>query len=214
MTALIVTLVVTANVLGSAMAYPQAAKLLRTGNPEGVSAVWAGVSLSMNVWWLVYGATNGLWGLVPTSAIATVLYAVIAAAFVRSVGTGAFGGLATGALVFGLAPLPVLLVAGWSAAGITIGLCYGMQLAPAVVAAWRSTDLTGVAAGTWLMAWLEGAIWGVYGVVVLDGALLVGGVSGVVMSSAIIVRLVTTGHRPFVRRTDSRDVPLPSTSYT
>lgn len=195
MTVLIITLVVIANILGSAMAYPQAAKLLRTGNPEGVSAIWAGVSVSMNLWWLVYGLANSLWGLVPTSAIATVLYAIIVVAYVRSVGRAAFGGLAVGALVFGLAPLPVLLVAGWSAAGVTIGLCYGMQLFPAVVAAWRTSDLSGVAPGTWLMAWVEGAIWGAYGVFVVDGALLIGGVAGVLMATLMLVRLSVTGHR-------------------
>ncbi len=195
MTVLIITLVVIANILGSAMAYPQAAKLLRTGNPEGVSAIWAGVSVSMNVWWLVYGLANSLWGLVPTSAIATILYSVIVVAYVRSVGRSAFGGLAFGALVFGLAPLPVLLVAGWSAAGMTIGLCYGLQLLPAVVAAWRTSDLSGVAPGTWLMAWVEGAIWGLYGLFVVDAALLIGGVAGVLMASLMLVRLVVTGHR-------------------
>lgn len=193
MTVLIITLVVIANILGSAMAYPQAAKMIRTGNADGVSAVWAGVSVSMNLWWLVYGVANGLWGLVPTSLIATGLYAVIVVAFVRSVGREAFGGLALGALVFGLTPLPVLIVVGWQAAGITIGFCYGMQLAPAVVAAWRTRELGGVAAGTWLMAWVEGAIWGAYGLFVLDGALLVGGISGVLMSSLMLARLATVG---------------------
>lgn len=201
MTVLIITLVVIANILGSAMAYPQAAKLLRTGNPEGVSAIWAGVSVSMNLWWLVYGVSNSLWGLVPTSAIAATLYAVIVVAFVRSVGRSAFGGLAFGALIFGLVPLPVLLTAGWSAAGVTIGLCYGMQLLPAVVAAFRTADLSGVAPGTWVMAWIEGAIWAVYGIFVVDSALLIGGVAGVLMASLMLARLATTGYRPLrIRR--------------
>lgn len=189
MTIFIITLVVIANVLGSAMAYPQAAKMIKTGNADGVSAVWAGVSVSMNLWWLVYGIANGLWGLVPTSLVATVLYTIIVVAFVRSIGRDAFGGLALGALVFGLAPLPVLLVVGWQAAGITIGLCYGLQLAPAVVAAWRTQELSGIAAGTWFMAWLEGAIWGAYGLYVADGALIVGAVSGILMSSLMLLRL-------------------------
>lgn len=193
MTVLIITLVVIANVLGSAMAYPQAAKMVRTGNAEGVSAVWAGVSVSMNLWWLVYGLANGLWGLVPTSAIATVLYGVIVVSLLRSVGRPAARGLVVGAFGFGMAPLPVLLVAGWQAAGVTIGLCYGMQLMPAVIAAWRTRELSGVAPGTWFLAWLEGAIWGVYGLYVLDGALLVGGVAGVALSSLMLGRLWMVG---------------------
>lgn len=193
MTVLIITLVVIANVLGSAMAYPQAAKMLRTGNAEGVSAVWAGVSVSMNLWWLMYGLANRLWGLVPTSAIAAVLYGIIVVQFARSVGRGAVRGLAVGALLFGMAPMPVLVVAGWQAAGVTIGLCYGMQLMPAVVAAWRTRELSGVASGTWFLAWFEGLVWGIYGIYVLDGALMVGGVSGVALSTLMIVRLSMVG---------------------
>ena len=47
-------IVVAASVLGSGMALPQALKLARTQNVEGVSAVWIGVSVAINVWWTIY----------------------------------------------------------------------------------------------------------------------------------------------------------------
>lgn len=202
MTAVFVTImIVIANIMGAGMAYPQASKLIRTGNTQGVSGVWAGVSITMNVWWLAYGLANGLWGLVPVSAVATVLYAAIIVAYVRSSGRGSLGGVALGALVLGMAPAPFLALGGWTLAGLAIGLCYGMQLVPAVVATCRTRDLRGVAPSTWLMAWVESVIWLAYGLFVVDAALLAGGITGAAMSSIIVGRLAMTGHQPFrVRR--------------
>ena len=195
-TSALTLLLVVANVTGAAMAYPQARRLVRTRRTDGLSAVWAGVSISMNAWWVAYGVTNQLWGLVPVSAVGIVLYLVIATVFTQVVGARAVPPLLLGLLVLGMVPLPVLLVAGWPAAGVAIGLCYGMQLAPAMVSACRSRDLSGVAAGTWIMAWVESAVWIVYGGVVLDAALLVGGVSGTFVASVILYRLWSAGHRP------------------
>jgi uncharacterized protein with PQ loop repeat len=194
---LITAMLVVANVMGAGMAYPQAARLVRQRSTAGVSGVWAGVSLSMNLWWLAYGVAEGLWGLVPVSAAAAVLYAVIIVAYVRAAEHTTIPSVATGLFVLGMAPLPFLLMGGWRVAGLAIGLCYGMQLVPAVVAACRSRELAGLAPSTWIMAWIEAVIWLLYGVVVLDAALLAGGASGSVMAAIILVRLATTGHRPF-----------------
>jgi uncharacterized protein with PQ loop repeat len=194
---LVTTMLVVANVMGAGMAYPQAARLVRRRSTAGVSGVWAGVSLSMNLWWLVYGVSQGLWGLVPVSAIAAVLYAVIIVAYVRAAGRSTITGVAVGLFVLGMVPLPVLVAGGWRAAGLAIGLCYGMQLVPAVVAACRSRELDGLAPSTWIMAWIEAVIWLGYGLLVLDPALLAGGACGTVMAAVILVRLAVTGHRPF-----------------
>ena len=199
-TALITISVVLANVLGAGMAYPQAARLVRTGRTDGVSGVWAGVSTSMNLWWLAYGVTAGLWGLVPVSVVAAALYVVIVGALVRAHGRAVLGPVALGALGLGLVPLPFLLLGGWALAGIAVGLCYGLQLVPAVVAACRTRDLSGVAAATWLMAWTESAIWLAYGWSRVDAALVAGGIAGTSMATIIIVRLAATGHRPFELR--------------
>ena len=36
-------------------------------------------------------------------------------------------------------PLPFLVFGGWASAGLVVGLCYGVQLFPAVVAVLRSS---------------------------------------------------------------------------
>lgn len=207
MTAVFVTImIVIANVMGAGMAYPQASKLIRTGSTRGVSGVWAGVSLTMNIWWLAYGLANDLWGLVPVSAVAALLYVAIIVAYLRSVGRSGLGGVLLGVFVLGMVPAPFLVISGWAVAGLAIGLCYGMQLVPAVVAACRSRDLRGVAPSTWIMAWVEAVIWVVYGLIVVDTALLAGGASGAVMASVILGRLAVTGHEPFRLRRPVRAI--------
>jgi uncharacterized protein with PQ loop repeat len=190
------SVVVVATVLGSWMAFPQARRIARTRRVEGVSPVWVGVSFGINVWWLTYGLVADVWALVPVSAISLTLYGTMAVFFVVSAGRRALPGLAFGALVLGMIPLPFLIVGGWELAGVAVGLCYGVQLLPAVVAACRTNELSGVSAATWFIAAVESVLWLVYGLGVDDVALIVAGVLGVTMATVILVRLAVTGHRP------------------
>jgi uncharacterized protein with PQ loop repeat len=190
-------LVIIATLLGSWMAFPQARRLARTRRVEGVSAVWIGVSLAINGWWLTYGLVAGVWALVPVSAISLVLYASMAAIYVGTVGRPALPGLSVGFFGLGMFPLPFLIIGGWQLAAIAVGLSYGIQLVPAVVSACRTRDLVGVSASTWLIAWVEAGLWLVYGLGVGDLALTLAGIVGMMMSSIILARLAVTGHDPF-----------------
>jgi uncharacterized protein with PQ loop repeat len=191
-------LVVVATVLGSWMAFPQARRLARTRRVEGVSAVWIGVSLAINGWWLTYGVVAGVWAVVPVSIVSLLLYGTMAVVYLATVGRSAIAPMALGAFVLGMVPLPFLIAGGWTLAAIAVGLSYGIQLLPAVVAACRTSDLIGVSAATWLIAWVEAALWLVYGVVVGDVALTLAGIVGVAMASIILARLAATGHEPFL----------------
>jgi uncharacterized protein with PQ loop repeat len=191
-------LVVVATVLGSWMAFPQARRIARTRRVDGVSATWIGVSLAINCWWLTYGLVTGVWALVPVSTMSLVLYGVMGVFFVRSVGRAAVPGLALGVLVLGMLPLPFLVVGGWELAGVAVGLSYGVQLLPAVVESLRSSALSGVSSATWIIAFVEAVLWLAYGIGMADLALILAGVVGAAMSTVILVRLASTGHRPFV----------------
>jgi len=192
-------LVVVATVLGSWMAFPQARRLARTRRVEGVSAVWIGVSLAINGWWLTYGIAADVWALVPVSVVSLMLYTSMAIVYIGTVGRPALPSMAVGFFVLGMIPLPFLVVGGWQLAAVAVGLSYGIQLLPAVVSACRTRDLVGVSASTWLIAWVEAALWLVYGLLgVADIALTLAGIVGVVMASIILARLAITGHEPFV----------------
>ncbi len=106
--------------------------------------------------------------------------------------------MALGIFVLGMVPLPFLLLGGWTLAGVAVGLSYGVQLLPAMVATMRSSSLAGVSSTTWIIALAEAALWLVYGVAVADVAVILGGAVGVVMAGAILGRLAVTGHRPFM----------------
>jgi uncharacterized protein with PQ loop repeat len=193
-------LAVTASVLGSGMAFPQALRMFRTGTTEGVSSTWIGVSLAINAWWTAYALTVSLWALLPVSVVSFLLYAWIAAIYTRACGRAALPGMLVGGFVLGMAPLPALVFGGWEVAGVAIGLSYGLQLAPAVIASYRTDALDGVAPGTWIISFVEAALWVAYGFGVSDPALVAGGAAGVLMAGAIIARLAFTGFRPLAVR--------------
>lgn len=206
---LVTILAVIATLLGSAMALPQVRRIARTRRVEGVSAVWIGVSVSLNGWWIAYAWVTGLWLLLPVSTFSALLYLAMAAFFVRTVGRRGFGGLLLGAAGLGMTPLPVLLLGGWTLAGLAVGLSYGLQLLPAVVGVLRTRQLAGVSVGTWAIAWLEAAMWLVVGIGVADLAVIIGGASGALMAAIILTRLAVTGHiaRPRLPVVPRRFVP-------
>lgn len=201
---LMLILLVIANVTGAGMIVPQVARLRRGGVTDGVSATWVGVGISMNAWWIAYGVAAHRWGVVPVSVGGVLLYGAMAAFMLRFDGRRALGRLSGGLAAPATLVAAALLAGGWPAAGLTIGLLYGVQFAPAAYTAVRSPSVAGVSAATWQMAWVEAVIWLVYGASAADAALVVGGGGGVVMSSIILMRLAIAG-RPRARR---RAVPL------
>jgi uncharacterized protein with PQ loop repeat len=181
--------VIVATLLGSSMALPQARRLYSTRRVEGLSAAWIGVSVALNAWWLDYGFAQDVWVLIPVSAVSVLLYLLIAVMFVHTSGWTSLRPMIAAGVALGLLPIGFLAFGGWVVTGVVVGLCYGLQLLPAVVVVYRSDDLGGVATGTWLIALVESMLWLLYGLGVADVALIAGGSSGVVMASLILARL-------------------------
>lgn len=184
----VTALVALANILGAGMIVPQAVRLRRRSS-DGVSGVWAGVGITMNTWWLAYGLQGSLWALIPVSTVSGALYVSIGWQLWRHRGRYALRDLTAGTLGIGLLPLPFLLTGGWPAAGTAIGFCYGLQFAPAVVAAFRSERVAGISPSTWSMALTEALIWLLYGFWIDDRALVIGGIGGGLMAAVILGRL-------------------------
>ncbi|MEM9042936.1 MAG: hypothetical protein AAGD33_23880, partial [Actinomycetota bacterium] len=154
-----IVILIAANVLGGAMALPQAMKTLRTGRIEGVSTVWVGLSVGVNLWWVGYGLGVDDIGIVPVGAISVTAYSLIGLGLARALSSHARSQPAVQmvASAVGVASVPAvaLWVGGWPAAGVILGLLYGVQLSPAVVTAYRSTDVSGVSVSTWIIALVE-----------------------------------------------------------
>lgn len=183
-------LLVVASVMGAGMILPQVLRFRRTRSADGVSGAWVGVGVAINAWWIVYAVAESLWGLVPVSVVAFVLYCMIACQYAALAGRGSVRGIAAGVLATGALPVPFLLAGGWPAAGLCIGLVYAVQYSPAAVTAVRAVDLRGISPVTWTMAFVEAGIWFVYGLVEADVALLVGGAGGTVLSGIVLVCLL------------------------
>ncbi|MAT05566.1 MAG: hypothetical protein CL424_11045 [Acidimicrobiaceae bacterium] len=189
---LLTVVVIAANVLGGAMAIPQARKLLRSRRVEGVSPTWAAVSAAVNAAWIPYGFATGDVGIVPVSVVSVLAYLSIAAGICRyghlPVGAAVARMLTSAAAVL-VVPAVVLVVEGWVAAGVTLGVFYGVQLTPAVVTVYRTVDVSGVSLATWVIAFVEAALWGIYGLGRGDAGLLSLAASGMFMATLVLVRL-------------------------
>ncbi len=169
------------------MAIPQAVRVIRTRRVEGVSLTWAAMSVVNNAWWVIYAVGVGNLAIIPVAAISIAGYLVIITGLVI-LGGARQPLVALGAsLVIALVPLAALQLGGWAAAGVVLGLLYAVQLAPAVSSAVRNTDLTGVSAGTWIVAFVEAALWGIYGTGRADLGLMSMAVTGVLMSSVVLI---------------------------
>lgn len=185
--------VVAANVLGGAMALPQATKMLRHRSIDGVSPAWAGISAAVNGWWAAYGIGTHTWGIVPVSVFSVFAYLVIATTIVRYTRvdrSGVLRSMIGAPLVLSLLPVIAVITAGWVATGVALGVLYGVQLSPAVVTVYRCADVSGVSAATWLIAFTEAALWGLYGLPERDIGMVALASTGLVMSTLVLVRLV------------------------
>jgi uncharacterized protein with PQ loop repeat len=186
-------IVIAANVLGGAMALPQAVKLVRSRRVNGVSALWAGISATVNGWWAAYGLGIGDASIVPVSVVSVTAYLAIALAIARfgpAPGLRVVGAVTGSAIAISLLPLLALAAGDWATTGIVLGALYGVQLSPAVVAVYRAPDVSGVSTATWALAFAEAALWGVYGFARLDVGLVTLAATGLVMSTLVLVRLV------------------------
>lgn len=184
---------VAATVLAVLALVPQMRKLYRTRIVDGVSPTWAAFGVVTNVAWTAYLAQEGLWLTVPATALVTVAYVMTFGFLVRAgvaVRTAVLAGAAWGAVL-----TIVGLAGGWASLGIVLGLSYGVQAAPSVWAAYRTSTPRGIAPGTWVIGFAEGLMWGYYGWWYGDVPLMLFAVVATVTSVAVLARYAATRHR-------------------
>ncbi len=175
-----------ATVLGVGMLVPQALTMFRTQDFRGLSSSWIGGGVAINAGWVVYALSVELFGLLPVSLGALVLYLWMAAMLARGAQrlfTRAL--ISAGAIAATFAVAAVL--GGATALGLLIALTYSAQFAPAAWSAIRADDVSGVSVTTWAMALVEAVIWAAYGAAVGDAALTLGGTGASVMSILVLV---------------------------
>ena len=179
---------------------PQVVRVLRTRSVAGVSGPTTWLGCAINTAWVTYGIARGLVPVAVLSGAYVVGYVTVAVLLVRR---GNRRGIGTGLLAAaGLAGLVV--IAGWTALGTVLALAVLPQFLPQVVEAWTADDLTGLAPGTYLIAVLDGVVWGGFGVVAGDRPLML---YGVIMCSVAVAVLVPR-HRWAARQAPAAAEPV------
>lgn len=198
------TLANAAVILATIMAWwsliPQIRKLIRTADPAGVSGTWPAIGLVSNAGWTAYLWSQQLWAAVPSTSVMVFFYLIVLRSLRRA-------GLHMGAAVVrGVLSTAVLVatftLGSWGDLGLVLGWAYVPQLAPAVWAAYRISDPTGISVGTWALIGVEAVLWMVYGGLLGDAPVVIFGAVGVVAAALILGRVwATVGLRPRAART-------------
>jgi len=192
--------VIVATLLAWTTLIPQIRSIIRTGDIEGVSITWPFIGLVSNTAWTMYLASQALWAATPSTAGMALFYvfvikvladrhAPLRRAFIR-------GSLWASTLAI------VGALFGWDAFGLVLGWSYAIQMAPPLVAAYRSASPTGVSIGSWALITVESLLWGVYGWLLDDLPIQVFALTGIVAGTSILARAWTTR-----RRADQADLP-------
>jgi len=159
-------------VLAVVQPVPQVLRVVRGGRIAGVSGPTTWLGFALNAGWLAYGAAQGLLPLLVLSAVYAAGYGTIG---ILLVSRGNRSGIVPAVVVAAFGALLVVAV-GWTALGTVLALAVGLQFLPQVVEAWRGTDLSGLAPGTYVVGAVDGVVWGGYGLVVGDVPLVLYGV--------------------------------------
>lgn len=183
----------TASVLGVVGAVPQLLRTARTRDVAGMSLTAVACSAGSDLAWIAYSLTMDL----AISAGAAASLALV------ELGLGAL--LATR---LGWPTRPLLIAAGWVLAlttvaaaggwpvlGLVLPLSYGVRMAPAVWAAWRTHLPTGISLSCWLAVLAESVLWAVYGVAHHDRAITLYAGFGLMAGLAVSSRLLVAAER-------------------
>lgn len=164
---------------------PQPIRLARTGVPDGLSPLAAMNAAIADFGWVLYGLTVGLvpvWAVAVLALLPSTWNAVLLRRHVTRrdlLGAGIWLALILG--TWRADRLGVVL-------GVTVLVCQGPQVWHAL----RIPDLRGLAPATWWLAIVDASLWGFYGVVERDGALMAYGVVLLSSAVAVLVRLHVT----------------------
>ena len=170
--------------LALAFGVPQWLRVRRTGSVAGVSLPSVTNTVVSTTAWLVYGVhLHDSWVILTAAVGLPSLVATFVAVVRRSdERAGMWLPLTWAALLAGTAA-----ATPWSPGlfPALLGASALWYVTPAAVTAWRSADVSGIAAGTWLLLAVDGLVAGAYGVVAGVAAYVV--YCGVALVGAMVV---------------------------
>jgi len=164
---------------------PQPIRLWRSGVADGVSPLAAFNGVLVTVAWLVYGLVMDLPAVWIVSAMALlpgIWQAVLLIPQSRRVDV--LGAVALAGVV--------LVAAMTETLGAALGLGVVVSTGPQVVTALRGRELDGISPLTWWVSIIDATLWGCYGVLMHDAALIGYGAVLAGFSVLVLVRLAVT----------------------
>lgn len=185
-------LAVFANALAAVFLIPQIVRLLVRRDPAGVSATWAGFGVVTNAAWVYYLASHEMWIPLLAPALALVAYTVTLAVIARLQRAGQWvWHSALYMIAIGLAAP----VGGLATLGLFLAVAPAIQVAPELITVFRERHPSGLSPATWALAATEALLWGAYGWLIADTALLGYGLMTSAASLLILGRWAWTGPR-------------------
>jgi uncharacterized protein with PQ loop repeat len=185
--------VIVATLLAWTTLVPQIRRLLKTGDIAGVSVTWPFIGLVSNTAWTLYLLSQSLWAAAPSTAGMAVFYVIVIK--VLSDANASLGRAAIRGTVWAVTLGVIGIAFGWGTFGLVLGWSYAVQMAPPLVAAYRSSSPTGVSIGSWTLITIESLLWGVYGWLLDDLPIQVFALTGIVAGSSILARAIVTRRR-------------------
>ena len=184
---------VAGNTLTFVQITPQIVRLLRTRRIEGVSPAWAAVGMTINLGWITWVLAERLWLPIPAVVAAILSFGAVLYLLYRN-GADVRAALWVSAGI-AVACVGIQQAAGWTVLGTVLGLSNGLYHGPSVVAAWRAHTPVGVSPLSWVLTALEGAVWGLYGVLVAAVPIMVYGSTAILLAVGVLLRLWMTRDR-------------------
>ena len=184
-------------VLAVWFAMPQLVKLRRGGSTAGLSLESLANSTISLTGWTIYGlAHTNAWVTLASAAgipatFATLVIAVRAGHKLRATMPVTWAAMLTVVAV-------VDQVFGSHLIDVALGCSILWFVAPAATTAWRSADVSGLAAQTWLVLAADGAVFGLYGLLADVTADRVYAVTSVLGSGVVLARIALGDRRPVV----------------
>jgi uncharacterized protein with PQ loop repeat len=189
---------VSATGLTATFLLPQILRLVRSGDTSGLSGTWAAFGVVTNLAWVVYLGRLGFFVALIAPAMAVVAYGSLLSVLARR---ALDRNWIRSSVLYGMV---IAAVGGWGgieAIGLLLVLAPLIQLTPGVVAAYRSPSPSGISPTTWVLSAGEAMLWGYYGWLISDFALIGYGLVTGIGSILILGRWMATG--PGFRLADS-----------
>lgn len=176
-------------VLAIGVNVPQYLRFRRDGSTAGVSLPAMVNSVISFIAWIVYSLRIGDAWLIASSALGLPFAAATAYAAWRSGASRSGLWVPTLWVWILLCSSAIQWLEGWSLANLAVGASMGWFVTPAAIKAWRSADISGVAAGSWWIVVTEGAVYLGYGLVSGASSSTVCGIVTLLGSGAVLTRL-------------------------